>query len=245
MKLGLIADIHGNIEALDAVIEVLEQNGADLIVCAGDLVAYGANPNSVIKSLKNKGIMSVAGNYDDAVAWDKAKASRKASSALNEPLKQLALDWTKQVIRPEHKQYLRGLPWQLTYNLKGKHIVVLHAGLNYLDEWLVPEDETALEAMTSKLGADVVVLAHTHQAFVQQVKDTLFINPGAVGRSLDGNTKASCALLNLGTLKVKHFRVEYDIKHTVEAIRKSGMPLDIALLVQRGARRIEEVRSSA
>ncbi|MEM7735707.1 MAG: metallophosphoesterase family protein [Deinococcota bacterium] len=243
MRLGLIADIHGNIEALDAVLQHLEQHAVDMILCAGDLVAYGATPNQVIRKLKDQGIPSVAGNYDDAVAWDKAKASRKASSARNEPLKQAALDWTKKVIRPANKQFLKQLPWQLSYQLDGKRLVVLHAGLDYLDEWLVPEDDALLQRTATRLAADIVVLGHTHRAFSQQVGDTLFINPGAVGRSLDGDPRASCAVLDTNTLISQHQRVSYDLAPTLNAIYKSSMPREIGVLIKHAARRIEEVHT--
>lgn len=242
MKLGLIADVHGNLEALDVVIAHLESNDADLIVCAGDLVAYGANPNRVIERLKEKGIASVAGNYDDAVAWNKPKASRKSSSPENEPLKQAALDWTKKVIRAENRAYLKALPWSLKYHFQGKSITVMHAGLNYLDEWLEPETPELLEQTAKATQSDVVVLAHTHRAFNHECAGTLFVNPGAVGRSLNGDTRASCALVNLNTLQVWYYLLEYDLSSAVKAIRKTDMPREIALLVSKGARRIEEVR---
>ncbi len=242
MKLGLIADIHANAEALDAAITHLEAHRVDLIICAGDLVAYGANPNRVIEQLKEKGIASVAGNYDDAVAWNKPKASRRASNELNEPLKQAALEWSKAIIRPENKAYLKSLPWRIHYQYKGKSISILHAGLEHLDDWLEPENEVLFAELADKLKSDVVVLAHTHRAFAFECNNTLFINPGAVGRSLNGDTRAACAILNLNTLKPYFYLLEYDLAAAVEAIRKTNMPRDIALLVAKGARRIEEVR---
>lgn len=245
MTIGLIADIHGNIQALEAVLAALSE--VDVILCAGDVVAYGANPNAVIARLKEAGIPSVAGNYDDAVAWDKAKASRKASSPRNEPLKQAALDWCKQAIRADSKQYLRGLPWRLHYHFAGKSLSVIHAGLDFLDEWLVPEDEALLAEVATRLQSDVVVLAHSHRAFSINVADTLFINPGAVGRALDGDVRASYAVLELPSLELRHHRVSYNIKETLEAIRRShlpsGMARDIALLMKHGARRIDDIRT--
>lgn len=241
MKLGLIADIHGNIDALDAVLERLEHEGVEFILCAGDLVAYGAHPNSVIDRVKGLGIPCVMGNYDDAVAWDKAKASRKPSSPLNEPLKQAALDWTKGIVRPENKRFLKSLPRLLEYKLAGKKLLVLHAGLGHLDDWLVPGEPLLAQAV-AQLGADILVLGHSHQVFCEQIGQTLVINPGAVGRSLDGDVRAACAVLNLKSLNVKPFRLTYDLKNALEAIRKTEMPREIALLLQHGARRIEEVR---
>lgn len=244
IKIGLIADIHGNIQALEAVLAQL--SAMDVILCAGDVVAYGANPNAVIARLKDAGIPSVAGNYDDAVAWDRAKASRKPSSARNEPLKQAALEWCKQAIRADSKQYLRGLPWRLHYRWAGKRLSVIHAGLDFLDEWLVPEEEALLAEVETRLQSDVVVLAHSHRPFSVTVQDTLFINPGAVGRALDGDVRASYVILDLPSLELRHHRVSYTISESLEAIRRShlpnGMARDIALLIKHGARRIEDIR---
>ena len=112
MKIGIIADIHANLQALQTVLDALHAEPVDLIVCAGDLVCYGAQPNEVLNLVRSLGIPSVMGNYDDAVAWDRPSASRTASSAATEPLKLAALRWTVERLAPNHRDYLRGLPWR-------------------------------------------------------------------------------------------------------------------------------------
>jgi putative phosphoesterase len=241
LKIGLISDIHGNLQALEAVLFALDPHKVDLIVCAGDLICYGANPNSIIQLCKEKHIACVTGNYDDAVAWDKPSASRKPSSPRSEQLKQAALEWTKQNITKETKGYLKSLPWRLDYQLADKHITVLHAGLDYLDEWVTPELPESIQKISKRVPADVIILGHTHQAYFHEYRRRLVINPGAVGRSLDGNTSASFAVLSLPEMKVELFCTEYDLKAALSSIEKSGMPLDIVRLLKHGARRIEEV----
>lgn len=241
MKLGLIADIHGNLQALEAVLEALGREGVDLVLCAGDLVAYGANPNAVIGRLRDEGIPSVTGNYDDAAAWGRPTASEKRSSPLTEPLKQAALAWTQGVLRDDHRRYLKGLPWQLDYRLDGQKLSLLHAGLSALDAWVTPDTPDALGLLAETIQADVVVLGHTHQAFTCRHGGTLFINPGAVGRALDGDPRAAYAILELDTLSVTHHRVTYNLEGAVAAIQRSDMPSGIAQLVRHAARRIEEV----
>ena len=110
MKLGLIADVHGNVQALKAVLTVLEQDGAEFVLCAGDLVAYGANPSQVIKILRDRAIPCVAGNYDFAVAHDLETASRIPSSPTNEPLKRAALEWARGHTSGGDKRFLGSLP---------------------------------------------------------------------------------------------------------------------------------------
>ena len=84
------------------------------------------------------------------------------------------------------------------------------------------------------------MLGHTHQPFTVRVHDTLFINPGAVGRSLDRDVRATCAVLDTRTHNVDFHRVEYDVDSAAQSILASGMPDGIATLLRYGMRRIEE-----
>ncbi len=241
MNLGLISDIHGNLHALQTVLEVLEARDVDIILCAGDIVCYGAYPNEVINLLREQGIPCVIGNYDDAVAWDRPRAARQPSTPRNEPLKQAALDWTKDHITDQNRRYLKGLPWTLGFCLDGLQISMVHAGLDYLDEWHTPDQPEGFPALADYFKADVVVLGHSHQAFTHRDNLTLFINPGALGRSLDGDLRAAYAIFDTRTQQTELGKLDYDIEAAANAIAWSGMPAEIATLVRQGARRIEEV----
>lgn len=246
MKLGLIADIHGNLQALTTVLQVLRAEAVDLILCAGDLVGYGADPNCVIKLLQAAHIPCVAGNYDEAVAWDLPKASRKPSSPRNEPLKQAALDWTKAQITYKSRKYLMTLPFWLHYRLDGLEVQLIHAGPDETDDWYAPDSPERMDELVRRMPADVIILSHTHQQFIYEASSpthgsTLIINPGAIGRSLDRDVRAAYALFDTATHEVTQRRVEYDLQAAVGTIRQSSMPNEIANLVENGARRIEEL----
>ena len=241
MKLGLIADVHGNVQALKAVLTVLEQDGAEFVICAGDLVAYGANPSQVIKILRDRAIPCVAGNYDFAVAHDLETASRIPSSPTNEPLKRAALEWARGHTSGGDKRFLGSLPWRMDFVLDGLHIGMVHAGLEYLDAMYTPNEPEAMYALYNRVRTDVVVMGHSHLSFTYRASAGLMVNPGSVGRSLNGDTRAAYAVLDTKTLEVAHRRVRYDLRGAVRAIEKSGMPLEIARLVEHGARRIEDV----
>jgi putative phosphoesterase len=246
MKIGLIADIHGNQHALTKVLSQLYLERVDLILCAGDLVCYGSQTNQVLDLMRSCAIPCVTGNYDAAVAWNLPSASNKPSSPATEALKQTALDWAKRNVHSKHRDYLRGLPWMLSYYLDKLRIVVIHAGLQQLDEWYSPEEPAHLCQLAAQMAADVIVLGHTHQPFVCEVeyapgRKTLFVNPGAVGRSLDGDTRSAYATLQTATRDVQLKRIEYDVKMAVQAIMNSGMPHEIGLLIQYGVRRVEQL----
>lgn len=245
MRIGLISDIHGNLHALEAVLKALEAESVDLTLCAGDLVVYGAHPAETLKLLRDSGIPSVAGNYDHAVAFGLEAASRKRSSPANEALKRAALRWTQTVLPKGCKRYLAGLPWRMDYQFDGRQIVVVHAGLDALDEFLTPQSADELNTLAMRIDAEVIVLGHTHLPFTFLAGDTLMINPGAVGRSLDGDTRASFAILETETLSVQHLRIEYEVERAARAIGGSGMPREIAEMVRRGLRRVEELYAAA
>jgi putative phosphoesterase len=236
VKIGLIADVHANLQALQAVLHDLRCDGVDFILCAGDLVTYGANPQETIALLRAHGIPSVRGNYDHAVALGHETASRTLSSERTEPLKRAAICWTNQ-----HKWFLNGLPWRMDFVFDSLHVAVLHAGIEYLDAWYDSKDLEKLALLVSRVDADVLVLGHTHEAFSCQISSRIIVNPGAVGRSIDGDTRASYAVLDTESLEVSHRRIEYNIHDAIFAIQQSGMPLDIARMVGRGVRRIEDL----
>jgi putative phosphoesterase len=241
MKLGLISDIHGNIHALEHVLNLLDRENVDAILCAGDLVCYGANHERVLQTLRERNIPCVAGNYDYAVAWDQPRASRKPSSARNEPLKQAALDWTKANVSVASKNFLRHLPTTVTLRFDLFSISMVHASLDQLDEEILPQYTARLIAMAIRLDSNVIVLGHTHKPFSARAQNTLFINPGSVGRALDRDRRASYAIYDTRTRQVQFHRAEYDIQSALQAIRASTMPAEIATLVENGIARIDEV----
>ncbi|MFN8440214.1 MAG: metallophosphoesterase family protein [Caldilineaceae bacterium] len=249
MKIGLIADIHGNIHALDRVVQELQQRRVELLLCAGDLVCYGAFPNEVIARLKALAIPTVLGNYDSAVAWNMASASSTPSSLLTEPIKVAALEWTKEQITDEHRQYLRSLPWTTWHRFGSTSLQMLHGGPLKLDEWYGQEFPHRLTELAEKTAVDILVIGHTHQQFAVEIvrtngEKTLIINPGAVGRSIDGDPRAACAVLDLATRQIELLRVDYNLDAAIQAIASSGMPKEIAELVARGLRRVEQLAAT-
>ena len=241
MKLGLISDVHGNVQALKAVLAALEEDGVDFVLCAGDLVAYGANPSQVVKILRDRAIPCVTGNYDFAVAHHLTSASRKPSTPSNEPLKRAALEWTQAHTSDADKRFLRGLPWRMDFVVDGLHIAMLHAGLEYLDAFYTPNEPDAMYALYNRVRTDIVVLGHTHESFTYRALGGLMINPGSVGRSINGDVRAAYAVLDTNTLEVAHRRTRYDLRGAVKAIERSGMPLEIARMVEHGVRRVEDL----
>lgn len=108
MILGVISDVHANVIALEAVLEVLRAEGSDTIVCLGDLVGYGPSPNETIDLLRSEGVMCTLGAADATIAFDFARDKRP-----REGVADATLEWTRTIIEPRHVEFLRGLPVQL------------------------------------------------------------------------------------------------------------------------------------
>lgn len=246
MKIGLISDIHGNIHALTRVLQELYAHPVDIILCAGDLVGFGAHPGQVIHLLRHMAIPCAAGNYDAAVAWDLPQPSQRPSSPALEPLRRAALAWAQAHLSQEQKHYLRNLPMTLSFKLDGLHIQVMHAGLDALDDWYMPDDPDRMARLAARLAADVVIMGHTHHPYAFRswhegkkpgsVRTTLFINPGSVGRPLDGDPRAAFAIFDTRKQQVDFHRIEYDVDAAARAVEKSGMPLAIARLLREATR---------
>lgn len=241
MKIGLISDVHGNLHALEAVLKALAGLQADLVVCAGDLVCYGAFPAECIRLLRERQIPSVMGNYDQAVALGLPRASRFPSTPLTEPVKQAALEWTQQALSRSCKQQLLRLPWRMDFVWDDCRIAVVHADGVSLDTYLMPGNSTELPDLVAAVASEVVVVGHTHLPFVEQVAGSLVINPGAVGRSLDGDPRASFALLDTEGLQVSHHRIDYDVERAAQAVVAAGQPELLGQLLRRGLRRVEQL----
>ena len=124
MKIAVISDIHSNIYALDSVLADIETKDIDMTVCTGDLVGYGTRPNEVIETLKKNKILTIMGNYDDAIGnlkivcgcdYPDPKYAEKAG---------LSMQFTGQTTTKENKEYLRNLPKELIFTFYNNFIFV-------------------------------------------------------------------------------------------------------------------------
>ncbi|MFP4005479.1 MAG: metallophosphoesterase family protein [Candidatus Hadarchaeia archaeon] len=216
-KIGIIADIHSNLNALDAVLNDMPKT--DKIVCAGDLVGYGPQPNEVLDRMKSQNILSVTGNHDYAIT--------KKNFEMLEEIGRKAAEWTFKELSEENLEYLRKLENKKVLNESGYEIFICHGTpRNPLKEYLSPSasNRTTLK-MTQNVNSDVIILGHTHVPLNRTLQGKMIINPGSVGQPRDRNPNASYAILELSEKKeITQKRVEYDTKKTAEKIKEAGLP---------------------
>ncbi len=216
MIIGLLADIHGNIHALEAVLADLK---CDEILCLGDLVGYGASPGEVVDLVRDEGIKCIKGNHDDAVVRGDFKWFNPSAATAGR--------WTRNLIGTERRIYLERLPE--TLELHG--VALVHGSpINPLHEYVDPGcKESRLRKFLEMTSTRALFVAHTHHQFIRRIGGGYVANPGSVGQPRDGNWHAAYGLLDTESLKLRMKRVRYDVKAAARAIRDAGLPNAIAL----------------
>ena len=225
MKILLVADIHGNLPALQAVLDAPAARTCTQVWCLGDIVGYGPFPNECAKIVAQKMSRVVCGNHDVKVV--SAKKVAQLAAQHKEDYKVFIFAWTHRVLAPETVKYIKSLPGQAHFTQAGHRMVLLHGSPEGVDDGLsvyTPEERLAVLAVKAK--ADVILVGHTHEAFSRHVGKSVFINPGSVGRSFDGDARASFAVLEIDTrgVRVRMHRVAYDTARVVEEMKRQDFP---------------------
>lgn len=235
MKIALIGDVHANLHALEAVLEHAHKRDVEAIWNVGDLVGYGAFPDAVVRRLQQEGAVNVIGNYDLKVLgypdhkkkWRQKKPREKRTS----------VRWAYNNLSRKSRKHLGRFPRDVRTRMKKHSILLTHASPAAIDESLRPGTSSRrLRKLARKAKADLVVVGHSHRPFVRQEKGVRFINTGSVGRPIDGDPRASYAILTLKKkhFKVKHYRLNYSVKKAVAAIRRADLPEAFAQMLLLG-----------
>ena len=235
MRIGLISDIHANLQALEAVLEHLRENQVDTIWNMGDSVGYGAYPDEVLERIYQDAILSILGNYDRKVLRIKKKEKKWAEHKIPEKL--LAFHWAYKQLSQTCRDYLSSLPEQIRMNIDGWKILIVHGSPVSREEHLTPSTpERRLEELSTIAEAQIVFCGHSHQPFSRQASETWFINPGSVGRPDDGDYRTSHAILDLDAnrINVIHYRLDYDVTAATREIRRRGLPEEFATMLEQG-----------
>lgn len=220
MKIAAISDIHGNIYALMKVLEDIDDQKVDLIVCLGDLVGYGPHPNEVVALIKRREIPCIKGNYDASVVDGGFTFIRDTS------INSFALPWACDEVRASNKYYLSQLPLFLNYDINGVKLKFTHGSPNSISEYLFEDKENTEEVMNN-LEEDILVCAHTHIPSCKKFDSKLFINVGSVGKPKIGRPNATYCIINIDDNKkidVKFRELEYEFKRIVKDTQMLRFP---------------------
>lgn len=215
MKIAFISDIHSNLEALEKVLEKIDELKVKKIYCLGDIVGYGANPKECIKILRKKKVECLKGNHDYGIVTMNLSFFNEAAAR--------SLIIQKNFLDEEDLNFLKNLKEKIEFKLKDLKFLLVHGSpFNPIFEYVFPSD--IKKDFFKFLDYDVIALGHTHIPFKKFLNSKIVFNPGSVGQPRDGINKASFALFHYEKRDVEFFRVEYDIKKSYKKILSRGLP---------------------
>lgn len=234
MRYLVISDVHGNLAALDAVLEDVGMETIDQVWCLGDVVGYGPSPNECIDRLRDfPDHLCVAGNHD----W--AAISRISIAEFN-PSAQVACRWTSEQLSPENSAFLADLPTRI---VEGNFTLVHGSPREPIWEYIIYPSTAQLNFQF--FDTQLCFVGHTHAPAIFREEtssrrfeisipvpstpiriddERLIINPGSVGQPRDGDPKAAYMVLDPESKTVEYRRVPYDVASTQKLMMDKGLP---------------------
>jgi predicted phosphodiesterase len=222
MKYAVISDIHSNLEALTKALEVINQYAVDEIICLGDIVGYGANPNECLDLIRQHCCIVLKGNHDAAII-DPVIAERFTEDA------RLAIFWTSQHIHKHHVSFLALLP----LIQEKDDFLFVHASPCHPDQWnYILDTQTAVQTF-SCFSKSLCFIGHSHTPMIFSKRgkeqnivrgEQYIINVGSIGQPRDARTDLSFGIFDTETWYYQNIRCSYDKETAMKKILDSGLP---------------------
>jgi putative phosphoesterase len=218
MRVGVLSDIHANRVALRAVFDDMPE--VDALVCAGDVVGYNPWPEACLDAVCDRGVPTVMGNHDRAVATGTEFGGNGMADA--------GARYAHAALRKDQLEWLSDLPTERTC-FDGR-LKIVHGHPDDPNRYTYP----ALFSPELLAEEDVLVMGHTHVQAHETYEEGIVLNPGSVGQPRDGDPRAAYAIVDLEELTVEEHRVEYDIERVIEAVEKAGLPEGTGTRLRKG-----------
>lgn len=247
MKLALLADVHSNLEALDACIAFARTRGAERFVFLGDLVGYNADPGAVLERvrclMRDEGALAIMGNHDAAVAGE-------STQNMNDSAGQAIL-WTRTQLSETQRQFLAALPLVL----RQESLLFVHANAAAPERWGYVHDGLRAAASLEATDATYVFCGHVHEPVLYYMgtdRRPLPFLPangvpipvgrhrrwlaivGSCGQPRDGNPAASFVMFDTALRMMTFHRVRYDHAAAAAKVRQAGLPGELAHRLETG-----------
>lgn len=227
MKIAVFGDIHGNIEALKAAYDAAVAAEAEKMFHLGDLGGYAPFVNEVVDFLIARGISGVQGNYDETVGNGREHCGCKYEDPLQAEMSAQGFEWTRKHTSEKSKEYMRRLPFEISFVAEGKKIALFHAtpSKNNL-YWHEDRPEKFFREMAGRTDAGILIYGHTHKPYRKDMGGKVFINAGSIGKPKDGDPRTCLTLVTViphGIL-TEFRRIPYAVEKVASAIVASGLP---------------------
>ncbi|HEX5133423.1 MAG TPA: metallophosphoesterase family protein [Candidatus Krumholzibacteria bacterium] len=234
MKYAIFSDVHGNLEALQAVLNNALKQGTASYVCLGDIIGYGANPNECVETVRALDPMVCLRGNHDAAAVDPGERVFFHEVALE------GIQYSAKNLTAENMEFLRALPYVYTDN---ERFMAVHASPFRPEQWEYVLDQAGAErAFQSMAPHRIAFIGHSHAPVVfcddgtaqrypadealllETARHRYVMNVGSVGQPRDGNPDASYVIFDDDDQSVRLVRVRYDREKAAEKILRAGLP---------------------
>jgi len=233
MRHAIISDIHSNLEALVATLEAVDEEGADRVICLGDIVGYGANPNECIEIVRERCDIVILGNHDAAACGEGYPVGFN-------PIAREAILWTREALSGEGGDFLRSLP--AIREVDG--FLVVHGAISDPDKYVLSAFEAVSEFPLMD-GLRLCFFGHTHmRMYFKLLDDRLdtyldmefrmeggakyMVNPGSVGQPRDRDPRSAHLVYDDEKGSIEFKRVRYDIEAASKKILDAGLDSRLA-----------------
>ena len=222
MRVAILADIHGNRTAFDAVLADLCLTAPDLVLHGGDLCDGGSGPAEISDRIRELGWQGVSGNTDEMLFDPESLRAFARQTPPFQPLLPVVEEMaaaTREALGDDRLAWLRSLPFAHVTD----GFALVHASPS--SRWRAPSagaSDEDLQAAYGPLGRSVAVYGHIHTPYIRTIEGLTVVNTGSVGLPYDGDRRASYLLLDDGTPEIR--RVEYDVDREIQALRDTRVP---------------------
>ena len=229
MKIGIISDIHSNIQALGAVLNEFDRVKVDKIICCGDIIGIGMNPEETVQKLisKREILIAVKGNHEQYLLNGLPKAVHDDKRNMcGDEIKNH--EWNHKKISEQSKKFLNELKLSEYLEIEEKKF--------YISHYPIKEDGTykkhiknpniaECKELFKGINADIFLFGHTHTSKINKEDNKYYINTGSVGCPMNSNiAKAGLIEINGGKVKFTSINVEYNVKEIIEEINRLKFP---------------------
>jgi len=218
VQLGVISDVHGNLPALERVLEAMPS--VDLLVCAGDVVGYNPWPAACVEIVREREIPTVQGNHDRAVASGDAAGFNGMAKA--------GVDYAREQLSAEAVDWLGALPAER--RVADGRVKIVHGHPDDPDHYTYPR-EFASGLLDEE---ELLIMGHTHVQHHAVFSEGIVLNPGSVGQPRDRDPDAAYAVVDLDDRSVEEHRVSYDVDRVVDAVEDADLPPEIGERLREG-----------
>lgn len=213
MRVAIISDIHANWQALEAIMDDIKKRGCERVLCLGDLAMAGPQPRMVIDFVRKQDNWTVIqGNTDQLIGNFSPEIVDKVKSVF--PVMANALLDDVLILEDDKKDYLKNLPPQMSLEIEGVKILMVHGSPRRNNEDILPDMPLSeIEEILQGVNADLIFCGHTHVPCGYQTnKKQTVVNVGSVGRPMTSNPQSCYVIADFenGGFSIEHRFVDYD-----------------------------------